>query len=225
LNAAAAVASASTALAADIEVKRAGWPAQPGKKMNTMKSLITVAAVAALLVATAGAHDPNGKVDRMNAALQPLTGAEFEQSFLQQMIQHHRSAVDMAKMVRDQSRRKELQQFADKMITSQQAEIDKMTGWLKDWFQTTPKSVANEAAGEEMKGHLAMLKDKKDADFDKAFLQMMPQHHHAAVEMAEQAQKKATRPELKELAAKMAKDQSEEIRQLKSWAQAWFGPA
>jgi uncharacterized protein (DUF305 family) len=54
---------------------------------------------------------------------------------------------------------------------------------------------------------------------------MMPEHHHMAVEMAEQAEKKATHTELKELAAKIAKDQTEEIKQMKSWAQSWFGPA
>jgi uncharacterized protein (DUF305 family) len=54
---------------------------------------------------------------------------------------------------------------------------------------------------------------------------MMPKHHHMAVEMAEQAEKKATHPELKELAAKIAKDQQKEIKQMKSWAQSWFGPA
>ena len=58
-----------------------------------------------------------------------------------------------------------------------------------------------------------------------AFLQMMPEHHHMAVEMAEQVQKKGRHPELKELAAKIAKDQQEEIKQMKAWAQAWFGPA
>lgn len=177
------------------------------------------------LASPAWAHDPSGKVDAMNAALEPLKGAEFEQSFLQQMIQHHRSALDLAKLARDHTQRAELQQFAEKMITTQQQEIDQMTGWLKEWFQTSPKPIANEKADKEKKGHISMLSGKRDADFDKAFLQMMPQHHHAAVEMAEQAEKKATRPELKEMAAKMAKDQSAEIKQLKGWAQAWFGPA
>ena len=194
-----------------------------------MKLLLGIAAAAVFaaspLVSTALAHDPNGKVDPMNASLQPLKGAEFEQSFLQQMIQHHRSAVDMAKMVSDHTKRPELQQLADKIMTSQQQEIDKMTGWLKDWFQASPKPVANEAADKEMKMHMPMLSGKHDADFDKAFLQMMPQHHHMAVEMAEQAEKKATHPELKELAAKIAKDQKEEIKQMKGWAQSWFGPA
>ena len=191
-----------------------------------MKLLLATAGTAALLlVATALAHDPNGKVDPMNAALQSLKGAEFEQSFLQQMIQHHQSAIDMAKMVKDHTKRTELQQLADKIMTSQQQEIDKMTGWLREWFQASPKPVANETADKEMKPHMAMLNGKHDADFDKAFLQMMPQHHHMAVEMAEQVAKKGTHSELKELATKMAKDQSEEIKQLKGWAQAWFGPA
>ena len=99
-----------------------------------------------------------------------------------------------------------------------------MTKWLTDWSKVSPKPVANEAADKEMKMHMPMLSEKHDADFDKAFLQMMPQHHHMAVEMAEQAEKKATHPELKELAAKIAKDQKAEIKQMKGWAQSWFGP-
>ena len=194
-----------------------------------MKSRLAIAVAAIFaassLVGPAMAHDPEGKVDAMNATLEPLKGAEFEQSFLQQMIQHHRGAIEMAKMVKDHTKRAELQQLAEKIITSQQQEIDKMTGWLKDWYQASPKPVANETADKEMKPHMAMLKDKRDADFDKAFLQMMPEHHHMAVEMAEQVQKKGTHAELKEMAAKMAKDQSAEIKQLKGWAQAWFGPA
>jgi len=100
-----------------------------------------------------------------------------------------------------------------------------MTKWLADWYKASPKEVANEKADKEMKPHMSMLSEKHDADFDKAFLEMMPKHHHMAVEMAEQAEKKATHPELKELAAKIVKDQQQEIKQMKTWAQAWFGPA
>jgi len=100
-----------------------------------------------------------------------------------------------------------------------------MTKWLADWYKTSPKEVANEAADKEMKPHMSMLSGKHDADFDKAFLDMMPKHHHAAVEMAEQAEKKSIHPELKEFAAKIAKDQQQEIKQMKNWAQSWFGPA
>ena len=182
------------------------------------------AALTLLAAAVAFAHNPNGKADPMNASLEALKGAEFEQSFLQQMIQHHRSGIEMAKLVSDHTKRPELQQFAQKMSGAQQQEIDQMTKWLNDWFKASPKEVANEAADKEMKMHMSMLSEKKDADFDKAFLEMMPKHHHAAVEMAEQAGKKASHPELKEFAAKLAKDQQNEIKQMKSWATSWLGP-
>jgi uncharacterized protein (DUF305 family) len=192
-----------------------------------MKKAASASLCAVLIVGLATAvlaHNPNGQVDPMNASLQPLKGAEFEASFLQQMIQHHRGAVEMAKMVADHTQRAELRQFAEKIISAQTQEIGQMTKWLADWYKASPKEVANEKADKEMKPHMSMLEAKKDADFDKAFLEMMPKHHHMAVEMAEQAEKKATHPELNELAAKIAKDQQNEIKQMKSWATSWFGP-
>jgi uncharacterized protein (DUF305 family) len=192
-------------------------------KGKSIRSLI--AAFTLLTAAMAFGHDPNGKVDPMNASLEKLKGAEFEQSFLQQMIQHHRQGIEMAKLVSDHSKRTELREFASKMISMQQQEIDKMTGWLKDWFKASPKEVANETADNEMKSHMSMLGKNHDSDFDKSFLQMMPMHHHMAVEMAEQAENKSTHSELKEFAAKLAKDQQEEIKEMKNWAQSWFGPA
>ena len=193
---------------------------------NKTKRIVPLFAALTLSIVTAVfAHNPGGKPDPMNASLEKLKGAEFEQSFLQQMIQHHRSGIEMAKLASAQTTRTELLDFASKMIANQQQEIDKMSGWLKSWYNASPKEVANEAADKEMKMHMSMFSGKRDADFDKAFLEMMPKHHHAAVEMAEQAEKKATHPELKEFAAKLGKDQEQEMKQMKEWAQSWFGPA
>jgi uncharacterized protein (DUF305 family) len=97
---------------------------------NKPKNIVPLIAVFTLIAATgAFAHNPNGKADPMNASLEPLKGAEFEQSFLQQMIQHHRSAVEMAKMVVDHTQRAELRQFAEKIISAQTQEIEQMTKW------------------------------------------------------------------------------------------------
>src|SRR5882724_10820252 len=171
-----------------------------------IKAAFAVVAVLALTLASAAfAHNPNGQLDPMNASLQSLKGAEFEQSFLQQMIQHHRSALEMARLVSDHTKRPELRAFAEKMIAAQQQEIEQMTKWLNEWFKASPKEVANEAADKEMKAHLSMMSGKHDADFDKAFLEMMPKHHHMAVEMAGQAENKSTHPGLKEFATKIAK--------------------
>ena len=74
-----------------------------------IKTILTL--VAALTVVTASngfAHNPGGKPDPMNASLESLKGPEFEQSFLQQMIQHHRSGIEMAKLASNQTKRPEL---------------------------------------------------------------------------------------------------------------------
>src|SRR5207249_5730107 len=103
------------------------------------------------------AHNPGGKPDPMNASLESLKGAEFEQSFLQQMIQHHRSGVEMAKLASAQTTRTELRDFTSKMIANQQQEIEKMSGWLKSWYNASPKEVANTAADKEMKMHMSKI--------------------------------------------------------------------
>src|SRR5437667_9031 len=102
---------------------------------NKPKNIMPLIAVFTLIAATgAFAHNPNGKADPMNASLEPLKGAEFEQSFLQQMIQHHGSALDMAKLASDHTKRPELREFAEKIIAAQQQEIDQMKTWAQAWF-------------------------------------------------------------------------------------------
>lgn len=71
----------------------------------------------------------------MTASLQGKTGAEFDQAFLAEMIIHHQGAVDMAKMVLEQSDRPELQQLANEIITAQEKEITQMQTWQQAWMQ------------------------------------------------------------------------------------------
>src|SRR5438552_15645444 len=102
-----------------------------------LQKILPLIAVALGSISSVFAHNPGGKPDPMNASLESLKGAEFEQSFLQQMIQHHRSGIEMAKLASNQTKRPELRDFASKMISSQQEEIDKMSGWLKSWYNAS----------------------------------------------------------------------------------------
>ena len=61
----------------------------------------------------------------MTESLQRLTGKEFEAGFLNQMIQHHQGAIEMAKMVSSHTKRPELNEFAKKIISTQGKEISK----------------------------------------------------------------------------------------------------
>src|SRR5437763_14880250 len=109
-----------------------------------LQKILPLIAVALGSISSVFAHNPGGKPDPMNASLEALKGSEFEQSFLQQMIQHHRSGIEMAKLASDHTKRPELRELGDKIITAQQQEIDQMTKWLADWYKTSPKEVANE---------------------------------------------------------------------------------
>lgn len=60
--------------------------------------------------------------------------AEFDLRFIDGMIPHHEGALDMAEQVLQNSDRPELQQLAQEILTTQQAEIDQMKQWKQDWY-------------------------------------------------------------------------------------------
>lgn len=74
--------------------------------------------------------------------------------------------------------------------------------------------------GMKMPG-MAELESAQGAAFDRAFVQHMIMHHTMAVEMAQLAKGRATRPEVLQLAAKIVKDQKDEIKTLQGWQAKW----
>jgi uncharacterized protein (DUF305 family) len=60
-------------------------------------------------------------------------------------------------------------------------------------------------------------------DFDKAFLQQMTMHHSMAVMMARPVAVNAIHPELKDLAQGIITAQTDEIAQMRGWANDWYG--
>jgi uncharacterized protein (DUF305 family) len=57
----------------------------------------------------------------------------FDIRFLDAMIPHHQGAVTMGKDLLVKSKRPQMKKFAQNIIKSQQAEIDMMTKWQKEW--------------------------------------------------------------------------------------------
>jgi uncharacterized protein (DUF305 family) len=58
---------------------------------------------------------------------------------------------------------------------------------------------------------------------DQHFIEMMIPHHQQAVEMADIALTKAQRPEIKNLATAIKKDQNSEIEKMRTWYKLWYG--
>lgn len=60
--------------------------------------------------------------------------AQFDLRFLDAMIPHHEGALVMAKDVFSKSKRPDMKQLAQDILTSQQKEIDQMNQWRKAWY-------------------------------------------------------------------------------------------
>ena len=68
-------------------------------------------------------------------------------------------------------------------------------------------------------GMQSMQKMPMSGDTDKDFAMMMKMHHQQALDMAKAEVEHGKSPELKAMANKMIKDQTQEIEQLDKWLQ------
>jgi uncharacterized protein (DUF305 family) len=153
-------------------------------------------------------------------SLAGLKGQKFEVRFLDQMIQHHRSGVDMANLVSTHSERPELKSLAEKIISAQSKEIEEMSQWLEG-YQAKAQQMPNKRAHQKMTMQMEKLAKAKNKNFDEMFLDMMIQHHAGALRMSNLVKQKRSRPELQRFAEKVIQVQTAEIKQMKDWRQAW----
>jgi uncharacterized protein (DUF305 family) len=95
----------------------------------------------------------------------------------------------------------------------------------------TPNATATNASdkqqmhGSGMNHSMAMDLGPRDANYDLRFIDGMKPHHEGAIEMAQEAQQKSKRPEIKKLADEIIKAQNQEITQMKQWRTAWYPKA
>lgn len=85
-------------------------------------------------VAVSGEHTMNSSMASMLDDLKKRSGEERDVAFLEGMIVHHQGAIEMAKVVSQSTKRPELKQMAENIISAQTTEITTMQEWLKVWF-------------------------------------------------------------------------------------------
>lgn len=80
-------------------------------------------------------------MSEMTASLKNKTGDEYDKAFIEHMIAHHQSAVDMANLSSSRAKHNEIKQLSQDIITAQEKEISEMKQWQKDWdYESTPQS-------------------------------------------------------------------------------------
>lgn len=97
--------------------------------------------IGGLLVSTAATmmnqpqatSDGEMSMSRMTDSLKNKTGDEYDKAFIEHMISHHESAVDMAKLSATNAKHDEIKTLSNNIIESQSGEIDQMKQWMVDW--------------------------------------------------------------------------------------------
>jgi uncharacterized protein (DUF305 family) len=58
----------------------------------------------------------------------------FDEAFIDAMIPHHRSAIEMAQVALESSDNPKIKELAQNIISAQQREFEQMTQWRQQWY-------------------------------------------------------------------------------------------
>lgn len=183
------------------------------KRVAALAALIAVA-VAALALAACGE-------DHSTTTAEVTDGA-----FLAEMVPHHESAIEMAKVAQKQADHPEIKQLADDIIAAQDSEIEQMNA-MHERLLDQPVSEDHNTLGmdEGMMGMDMMSMDSLEAakPFDRVFIDEMIPHHQGAILMARMELADGQDPEVMDLAQSIIDAQSSEIEQMNEWRMEWYG--
>jgi uncharacterized protein (DUF305 family) len=77
------------------------------------------------------------EMEAMGITMDPEELAEqdpFDEAFIDNMIPHHESAIDMANAALKDSENPEIRQIARAIVDAQEREIELMRGWRNEWY-------------------------------------------------------------------------------------------
>lgn len=155
---------------------------------------------------------------------------DADSAFLEAMIPHHQSAVEMAAVARRRGERPEIRELAHEIITTQTTEMRQIRQIHKRSFggPVLPNADAHAALGlsaeEAGMGHMDSTGALKRADpFDRAFIDEMIPHHQGAIRMAYAVLDDTDHAEIRSLASAIVEAQSREIRKMNRWRLDWYG--
>ena len=162
-----------------------------------------------------GGHDGDGRAMVAPRHMKSAAGNEYD--YLAQMIAHHLEAIAAAGEL-TRSDRAQMRELGASIATSQTAQVDKMTAWLRRWYPDRPQVDANYLP--EMRDLTGLSGDT----LDRAFLTGMVGHHMMAVMASQQLLMVGTveHDDVAELAVTIRDEQRTEIMRMQTWLRVWF---
>jgi uncharacterized protein (DUF305 family) len=164
-----------------------------------MKRLFLVMITALLLSGCAASTQSNSEYSSANIA------------FAEMMIPHHEQAIEMSEIALLNTTNPEVLQLAQEIKDAQSPEIELMMSW------TGVKTSTH--AGHMMDGMLSQselsdLREAKEKEFDRLFLEGMIKHHEGAIEMAQDVAASKNK-DVADLSASIISAQELEIAKMK----------
>lgn len=151
------------------------------------------------------------------------SGNGIDRAYLDGMIVHHMSAVDMAQVALTQAKTPYVQSLAQSIITSQKAEISRMRALVTRLRASAIKPVSLGLSESEMgMDHDASHLVAADP-FDVVFVDMMIPHHQGAITMSNVVLAKGTSVAVRQLAKQIITAQTREIDAMKQFRASAVG--
>ncbi|KAB8197600.1 DUF305 domain-containing protein [Nonomuraea phyllanthi] len=143
-------------------------------------------------------------------------------TYVQDMIVHHRQAMDMALLAPTRAASAQLKSLAARIKDAQGPEIQFMTTWLREQQQKVPD---HHAAHDGMPGmatpeQMEALKAATGKEFDRMFLELMIKHHLGAITMSDRVLTSGSHMRVEELAGDVSVTQTAEIRRMQQMLSA-----
>lgn len=186
-------------------------------KRNRFRIPIVVAAVfaTALSVAACGSSDDSSAKDTDGA-------------FVVEMVPHHESAIEMAKLAEAQGEHPQIKELAMNIIDSQGREIQQLSSAYQRLFDESVGEAGDSHGDLGIDEHMSgMDMDPGMLDgaepFDREFIDMMIPHHQGAIRMARVELDRGEDEELMSVAESIIQAQTLEIQQMNAWRKSWYG--
>ncbi|MEU8397568.1 DUF305 domain-containing protein [Nonomuraea sp. NPDC048892] len=121
--------------------------------------------------------------------------------FNQQMITHHRQTIQLAELAAERGGGDYVRKLAKEIIPNEQADIQKMSGWLTSWSESVPADEKTDEGAELKAGD----------GFDRGWLTLLKGHLEHGVHMAKEIQSTGEHAATRELADRIVTVQTEEL--------------
>lgn len=186
-------------------------------KALTIIGAVVIAAGIAIITITSGSGPDES-----------ASAAETDGAFIDAMVPHHESAIEMAQIALRKGERPEVKNLAKDIVSAQAAEVSELSSLHRRLFGA-PISAGEHGDLGLMDHQMGMNQDvaglASEKPFDRAFIDAMIPHHQGAIRMARVELESGDDETVQSLADGIVSAQAAEINQMNEWREDWYGSA